>query len=190
MIEQISITGLPDESIIAKRYTQALFDIAEEQGLEQEFLSQLTDVATVLAADSSRLGELLNAGRLPLRRQKDFLQEVFGERIHPLLQNLLFLLLDKGRGGYLPALLPAYQQLLDKKAGILAVTAICPRPLEAAQEAGLVAAIAKLFGKQIRLHQEVDPGLIGGLKLVISGAVYDGSLARQLEKLENQLIRN
>jgi len=190
MINKQSITGLPDENTIAKRYTQALFAIAGEQSLEEEFLSQLTDITAALTADAGSLGELLIMGRLPVSRQKDLLQEVFGAQIHPLLQNMLFLLLDKGRGGYLPALLPAYQQLLDEKAGILAVTAICPSPLEAEQEAGLVAAIAKLWGKQIRLHQEVDTSLIGGLKLIIGGTVYDGSLSRQLEKLEYSLINS
>jgi F-type H+-transporting ATPase subunit delta len=190
MTNQQSITGLPDENTIAKRYTQALFAIAGEQGLEEEFLSQLTDIGAALAAEAGSLGELLITGRLPLARQKSLLQEVFGARIHPLLQNMLFLLLDKGRGGYLPALLSAYQQLLDDKAGILAVTAMCPQPMTAGQQASLTAAIAKLFGKQVRLHQEVDAGLIGGLKLIIGGTVYDGSLARQLEKLENHLISN
>ena len=187
MTDQHTITGLPDESIIAKRYAQALFIIAEEQGLEDEFLSQLTEVTAALALDSGRLAQFLAAGRLPLRQQKNLLQDVFGGKINPLLQNLLFLLLDKGRGGYLPALLPAYQRLLDEKAGILVVTAFCPCPLTAKQEAGLNAAIAQLCGKQIRLRQKVDAALIGGLKLIIDGTVYDGSLARQLEKLEKQM---
>jgi len=188
MINQQTITGLPDEHTIAKRYTQALFAIAEEQNLEEQFLSQLTDIAAALAAGAGGLGELLIMGRMPVSRQKSLLQEVFGDQVHPLLQNMLFLLLDKGRGGYIPALLPAYQQLLDDKAGILAVTAISAQPLQAKQEAGLIAAIAKRWGKQIRLRQEVDPSLIGGLKLIIGGTVYDGSLARRLEKLEHSLV--
>lgn len=187
MTDKITLTGLPDENIIARRYTQALFDIAEERGLQEEFLSQLTDIAAVLAADGGRLGELLSVGRLTLKQQKSLLQEVLAGQIHPLLQNLLFLLLDKGRGGYLPALLPAYQRLMDEKAGILPVTAISPYPLQAEQESGLIQAIAKLCGQQIRLRQEVDAALIGGLKLVIGGTIYDGSLAKQLDILEERL---
>jgi F-type H+-transporting ATPase subunit delta len=83
--------------------------------------------------------------------------------------------------------LPAYQQLLDEKAGILPATVFSPHPLQAEQEAGLQESIAKLCGKQIRLRQEVDAALIGGLKLVISGTIYDGSLAKQLDKLEEKL---
>ena len=188
MISQKTITGLPDENIIARRYAQALFAIGEEQGLEKEFADQLAKIAAALAEDEGRLAAYFSQGRLPLLQQKSLAQEIFAGHIHPLLQNLLFLLLDKGRGGYLPALPGAYQELMDEKAGVLSVTAICPRPFDTEQEAGLTAVIAKLCGKQIRLHQEIDAGLIGGLKLVIDGAVYDGSLARQLDKLEERLL--
>ena len=190
MTNQITITGLPDENTIARRYTQALFGIAEEKSLEQEFLSQLTDISTVLSADTDRLGKLMLVGRLPLNQQKELLQEVFAQQIHPLLLNLLFLLLDKGRGGYLPALLPAYQRLLDEKFRVLPVTVVCPYAMAAEQEASLAVAITKLCGKQIRLNQVVDNTLIGGLKLIIDGKVYDGSLQRQLEKLETNLKYN
>lgn len=188
MTNQKAITGLPDENIIAKRYAQALFAIGEEQGLEQEFSAQLGDIAVALAEDEGRLAKYLSQGRLPVFQQKNLAQEVFAGQIHPLLLNLLFLLLDKGRGGYIPALPGAYQELLDEKAGILAVTAFCARPLEAGQEADLTAAIAKFCGKRIRLYQEADAGLIGGVKLIIGGAVFDGSLSKQLEKLEESLV--
>ncbi|MCL1974727.1 MAG: ATP synthase F1 subunit delta [Firmicutes bacterium] len=187
MINQISVTGLPDEHGLSKRYTHALFAIAEEQGLTEEFLTQLTEIDAVLAADNGCLSELLSNGRMPLSKQKSLIEEIFAQRIHPLLLNLVYLLLDKGRGGYLPAVLPAYQQLLDEKAGVLPVIAIGPYAMPAEQANSLTEAVAKLCGKQIRLQQKVEADLIGGLKLIIDGTVYDGSLKRQLDILEHRL---
>ncbi|MCL1816226.1 MAG: ATP synthase F1 subunit delta [Clostridiales bacterium] len=190
MKNQISITGLPDENTIAKRYTQALFSLAEEQGLAEEFLCQLNEITAVLAMENSCLSGLLSTGKLSLHKQKELLQEVFATSIHPLLQNMLLLMLDKGRGGYFCALLPAYQRLMDEKAGVLPVTAYCPKPLDDLQEVTLTASVAKLCGKQIRLQQEIDATLIGGLKLIIEGTVYDGTIKRKLEKLEERLKYN
>ncbi|MDR2713226.1 MAG: ATP synthase F1 subunit delta [Clostridiales bacterium] len=187
MTNQNTITGLPDENIIAKRYAEALFAIGGEQKIEQEFASQMENISISLMADEGRLTELLGQGRLPLPQQKAIIKEVFAKDIHPLLLNTLYLLLDKGRGGYLPALPLAYQRLLDEKAGILAATVISPRPLEPEQEAGLITAIAQISGKKIRLRREVDESLIGGLKLIIGDTIYDGTLSKQLEKLENSM---
>lgn len=189
MTNQKTITGLPDENIIAKRYAEALFAIAEEQRIEQEFSSNMEYISILLQAEEGRLAELLGQGRLSLPQQKTLIQEVFAGQIHPLLLNTLFLLLDKGRGGYLPALPLAYQRLLDEKAGILSVTAICPRPLQPEQETTLITAIAQISGQKIRLDQEVDESLIGGLKLIIGDTIYDGALNKQLEKLE-KIMRN
>ena len=187
MTSMKAVTDLPDEHVIAKRYAQALFSIGEEQGLTQAFFTQLTGVTAVLAADDGRLAGFLSPGRLSPHQQKSLIKEIFAGQIHPLLENTLCLLLDKGRGGYLPALPVAYQQLLDEKAGILPVTVVCSYPLSSEQQAALSAAIVKISGKDIRLDQEVDASLIGGLKLVIGDTVYDGSLNKQLDKLTETL---
>jgi hypothetical protein len=51
----------------------------------------------------------------------------------------------------------------------------------------LRAALEKISGKKIVIHQESDPGLIGGAVVHLEGKIYDGSVSTQLEKLKKQL---
>jgi F-type H+-transporting ATPase subunit delta len=46
-----------------------------------------------------------------------------------------------------------------------------------------------ISGKQVVLHQETDPGLIGGLLVELAGKVYDGSVRTQLEKMKARIPR-
>ena len=188
MISLKELSGLPDENSIAFRYALALLAIGEEQGMEQEFFTQLTDIGAAAAAEGGCLALFLGKGHLPLHQQKELVKEVFAGQIHPMIENLLYLLLDKGRGSYLPSLTIAYRLLLDEKEGILPATLISPRLLEPEQIANVAAAFAGISGHKIRLSQEADPSLIGGLKLIIGDIIYDGTLAMHLDKLEDRLM--
>ncbi len=51
--------------------------------------------------------------------------------------------------------------------------------------------IEKLFkkklGKDVEFTYEVDPSLLGGIKVIDGSVVYDGSLAGKLEQLKQSL---
>jgi len=60
--------------------------------------------------------------------------------------------------------------------------------LSAKQKSALVKTLAKVFKHPIRLKQNLDPDLIGGLRLTIAGKVIDASINRQLTDLKEVLI--
>ena len=46
-----------------------------------------------------------------------------------------------------------------------------------------------ISGKEVILHEETDPGLIGGVRIELEGRVYDGSVRTQLEKMKQRIER-
>jgi F-type H+-transporting ATPase subunit delta len=52
----------------------------------------------------------------------------------------------------------------------------------------LAASLHKLLGGQPELEPSVDPQLIGGIVLRVGDTVYDGSVARQLAQVREQMI--
>ncbi len=56
-----------------------------------------------------------------------------------------------------------------------------------AQKQAVLAALEKQTGKKIEMKAEVDPSLIGGLRVEIGGRVFDGSLKTQLKRIEDTL---
>lgn len=47
---------------------------------------------------------------------------------------------------------------------------------------------AKIGKAKLVVNNEVNPDLIGGVKIRIGDRIYDGSVKAQLDKLERQLI--
>ena len=52
------------------------------------------------------------------------------------------------------------------------------------QQSGVAANLQKLYGSGLNLSFEVNPALVGGLRVRVGSDVYDGSVAARLRQLE------
>ena len=50
-------------------------------------------------------------------------------------------------------------------------------------------ALETRLGVKVYLHNQVDPHLIGGVKVAIDGKVFDGSIQARWEALRNNLLK-
>jgi F-type H+-transporting ATPase subunit delta len=60
-------------------------------------------------------------------------------------------------------------------------------PLSAEHHDRLQAALSKLFGREIQLNVDIDPTLVGGLRVVVGDEVVDGSILGRLEEARRRL---
>ncbi len=60
-------------------------------------------------------------------------------------------------------------------------------PLSAAHHDRLQAALSKLFGRPIQLNVDVDPTIIGGIRVEVGDEVVDGSILGRLEEANRRL---
>jgi F-type H+-transporting ATPase subunit delta len=47
--------------------------------------------------------------------------------------------------------------------------------------------LAKTYGQEINLNVEIDPSILGGVKVQVSGQIIDGSVAARLNQAKMQL---
>ena len=171
---------------VARRYAKALFALAKDSATLQPTADELARLAAV-AADPT-VGPVLRSPLLSVARRQALAQMLARElSLSELLSHFLQLLADHQRLGELPAIADRYQQLLDTELGRVRLTIRSARPLDAKQEADIVAAFAKLAGKQIISRVVVDTNLLGGVVVEIQGKVYDGSVRTQLDRLAKEL---
>lgn len=104
-------------------------------------------------------------------------------------RNFAFLLNDRRRLGYLPATARAFRRLADKHEGILRATARTAVTLDSVQVALLRNALQNLTGSKVEVEQSVEPGLIGGLQVLIDGRVYDTTVRAQLDGLRQSILK-
>jgi F-type H+-transporting ATPase subunit delta len=64
---------------------------------------------------------------------------------------------------------------------VLVENAVATTP---AQAASLTASLEKQYGAGLEISYEVNPALIGGLRIQVGSDLYDGSVKTRLEKLQ------
>lgn len=83
--------------------------------------------------------------------------------------------------------LERFGKLLAKTAKRLVAKVTVAQDLSAAQQDRLEKALAKQYDAQIKLNVEVDPSIIGGLRVQIADEIIDGSLVARLHQAKLQL---
>jgi len=62
-----------------------------------------------------------------------------------------------------------------------------PIALSDQQQQRLADALTRIYRRDITLHLEVDPGIVGGLVIQVGDEVIDGSVAGRLDELGRRL---
>jgi F-type H+-transporting ATPase subunit delta len=60
-------------------------------------------------------------------------------------------------------------------------------PLTERQRARLAAALGRAYGRAIRLNIDVDPEVIGGIRVEVGSEVLDGTIASRLDDARRRL---
>ncbi len=83
-----------------------------------------------------------------------------------------------------------FRERLNRKQGVVRARVTTASALPAAKSEALTARLSELTGRQVTLHAEVDPSIIGGVVTQIDSTVYDGSVTRQLARMRQKLVEN
>jgi F-type H+-transporting ATPase subunit delta len=82
----------------------------------------------------------------------------------------------------LSVILEQFGKLLSAYANKLVATVTVAQPLSAQQQSALESALAKGYGNALRLNVEIDPAILGGIKVQVAGEIIDGSVANRLKQ--------
>jgi len=168
----------------AKRYSQAVFEIAVERGELDRWQSDLGRIARL--GEDAGLATLLASPKLHFDDKARLLAEPLGD-INPLARKLVYLLVARGRLGMAGEITDEYQRLLDNYRGIEQAEVITAVPLDEEDKLRLAERLGAVVGKQVVIKPKVDSSMIGGLVARIGGKLLDGSTRSRLEALKKEL---
>ena len=167
----------------ARRYAEALLDLATAEGTVAEYRVSLERLAQGIGPQAIRS---LRDPRAPLaRRQAAVAAAAAGEP--EVVGAFLALLLKRDRIELLPDVARAYGELVDRREGIEKATITTPIDLDEGQRRGLVADLERSSGRRIAATFVVEPALIGGATVQLGDRLVDASLRTQLASLGRTL---
>jgi len=174
------------KKVYAKRFAQAIFEIAlEKRGLDK-WQSDLGKVS-ILGQDDTLIG-LLQDPRLHFDSKAKLLSEQLGD-INSLALNLVYLLIAKGKLHMIGDIADEYQRLLNSYRGIEQAEVTTVIPLDDEDKQRLAEYLGAAVGKKVVLKPEVDSRLIGGIVARVGDKLLDGSTRSKLAALKVGLAR-
>ena len=170
----------------ARRYAQAVFEIALERKELDRWQSDLRKIASL--TEDATFTAFLESPKFRFDDKARLLSERLGD-INPLALNLVYLLVARGRSSMVGDIAGEYQRLLDSYRGIEQAEITTVIPLDDEDKLRLEERLGAIVGKKVVLKPEVDSSLIGGIIARIGGKLLDGSTRSQLMALKKELQR-
>ena len=167
------------KSQVGRRYSKAIFDIAEEKNQVKEIYELLNSAMVLYRTDK----EFKNFIRNPLisnEEKKLVLNEIFGKDNSDNL-NILLYILDKGRINCIKYIVAEYLKIYYRKNRILDVRATFTKELTDEQKKKLIDKLSQKTGKEINLEIKIDKNILGGGIIRIGDKIIDGSIRRELD---------
>ena len=171
---------------VAKRYGQALFDLASEKNMLDQLERELTQVLEVIK-ESYELKKILEHQLISPETKQEIFRKVYSGNISPIAMNFLLLILHKRREMALNQIVSQFLNLANEARGIVKAQVTSAAQLSSEDLEKLCESLEKITGKNILLEATVDEKLIGGLVVKIGDRIIDGSISTKLKMLEKHL---
>ena len=169
----------------ARRYAQAVFEMADEQGALDRWERDLRILAEAFKDES--VANFLASPQIPNAEKRRTVQSLLGAEGQPLTLNLVGLLIERGRFGQLPQVYRVFHDMLLERRGIAVGDLTTAVPLGPEELALVRTRLHELLGKDVELRTTVDPSIIGGIIVRVGDQLIDGSVTSQLLKLRERL---
>jgi F-type H+-transporting ATPase subunit delta len=172
---------------VARVYAQALSDLGEDEGNLARIVDDLHGVRELFEKDAIFRG-FFGSPRIDPTAKKRVLYEVLGERIDRPVMGFLHVLVDKRREMLLDNIADEFDRYRDLREGRMHVHLTAARPLGEDQLGEIRERLEKATGKQILIHQTIDPRVLGGLRIRLGDKIIDGTIRRRLHQLRHALV--
>jgi F-type H+-transporting ATPase subunit delta len=174
------------ESVVAKRYARALFELAQQQSVVAEAGEQLKLVVDALTSDAD-IRKFLGVPNIDVTKKIELIKSVISDKVSALVLHTVELLITRGREEALGSVYEAYTRIAGEALGQAQATVYTAMQLTDEELSKVEETFGALAGKKIKAEQVVDASLLGGVQVRIGDRLYDGSLSGKLARLEQSL---
>ncbi|GAA3882864.1 F0F1 ATP synthase subunit delta [Streptomyces sp. NPDC003631] len=119
--------------------------------------------------------------------KSELLRRLIGGRANVTTERLVTRLVTAPRGRSLEAGLESLSKLAAARRDRMVAVVTSAAPLSDTQKQRLGAALAKLYGRQMHLNLDVDPEVLGGIRVQVGDEVINGSIEDRLEDARRRM---
>lgn len=166
---------------IARPYAEAAFRLAREQNALPAWSDALDLIAAVVA--DPQMAALIGAPQVGTAQLESIIIGVIGKQLSGEARNFVQVLAQNRRLALMPQIVELFGALRREHEGAMEATVVSALPVDDAQLKTLLAALEKKYGRKITARVELDPQLIGGLKIMVGDKVIDATVRGRLDAM-------
>ena len=165
---------------IARPYAEALFKaVGADAAATSVWLDELGDVA-----DNEQLRQFADSPKASDEQVYGVISGVLKNALPVMGQNFLRTVIDNGRIAALPEIAAQFRALKNAQLGSSDAVVFSAFDIDGAALAELSSVLEKRFGRRLNLKVELQPELIGGIRVVVGDEVLDTSIKARLEQMK------
>lgn len=172
---------------VARPYAEAAFRSAVEAN-DLAAVAQSLALVAAITRDEQMHSILLNP-KVTAAQKKEIFDSAAGARLHPLVKNLVGMLVDNHRSVLIGSIHEQFEALKHEHERVLRARITSAQPLTDAQRGDIVAALERRYGKKVEAELDVDPRLLGGARVQVGDQVIHASVRDALAQMAAALTR-
>lgn len=176
---------MAEQATVARPYARAAFAHASA-GSALAAWSEILGRAGAVVADP-QVAPLIGNPHVKSADLVTMILEIAGAADDERARNFVRLLADNRRLALLPEIAAQYEMMRADVENTVDATVTSAQALTPEQSQKLSAALSQRLNRTVRLHQVVDPRLIGGAIVRAGDFVVDGSLRGRVERLASAM---
>lgn len=140
-----------------------------------------------IATSDHALRAALTDDAAPAAAKTGLVHSLLAGRAHRVTERLVERLVSHPRGRSLESGLESVSKLAAERRNRMVAVVTSAVALTERQQQRLGEALAKLYGRQMHLNLEVDPAVVGGVRVQVGDEVINGSLADRLDDASRRM---
>jgi F-type H+-transporting ATPase subunit delta len=165
---------------------QALLASAEQDQALDRVEDEVFRFSRIVSGDAD-LSRALGDWRADHRARTALAQRLLGTQTHPVTLALVLQAVRSPRGRRLDATLADDLELAAARRQRLVAVVTAAVLLTSAQQERLAASLRRLYGRQVLVEVDVDPRVVGGLRVAVGDEVLDATVLTRLSEAERRL---
>lgn len=168
---------------IARPYADALYKASSSDlNGAAVWVDELKNIAS-----NSQLQQLADNPNISATQVFDVIAGVARVALPEMAKNFLRTVIENGRLSALPEIAEQFRVLKNAQSGSADAVVYSAFAIDSAALADLAAALEKRFARKLNVSVELQPELIGGIRVVVGDEVLDSSVKARLEQMKMAL---
>ena len=172
---------------VSSRYGLALYSLALEEKKVEALQKEVKEIKSIFKENTDFI-MILGSSFLSLKERQEILEKTL-VKVDERIISLIEVVMENNRTSVLMDIFDSFNSYCNEYLGVSEGKIISAFKLEQTVIKQIEEKISKIEKQKVELKNEIDPSLIGGVKVVIHDHIYDGSIKHQIETMKIDLLK-